>query len=265
MEQALFISKVDNLKYFEDTDEFTRLYFGMEFCERLIPDEDNLKKVISFVNEKKIGLTLVTPYVTEDGLERVERLLKTLVELKPDSEVVFNDWGVFQVMEERYQSLIPVLGRMLNKMKRGPRLMNVIDKIPQESVRYYRTPGISVPGVREFLLKKRIGRVEFDNLLQGVDLERCGDEIKKTLYLPFAYITTTRLCLTALCDRPDKVKEVGITPCGHECQRYTFYLKNPIMITNLIRKGNTIFFSNEDIPDNLKMFDRVVIEPEIPI
>jgi hypothetical protein len=265
MEQALFISKVENLKYFEDKDQFSRLYFGMEFCERLIPSVDELQEVVKFVNEKKVDFTLVTPYVTEDGIKRVERLLNVLNEQKPGSEVVFNDWGVFQVMQERYQRLVPVLGRLLNKMKRGPRLMNVLDKIPEESVTYYRSPGITIPAIREFLLKKGIGRVEFDNLLQGVDLERCGDEIKKTLYMPFAYITTTRLCLTAWCDREDKVREVGISPCNHECQRYTFSLKNPIMITNLIRKGNTIFFCNEEIPDNLKMFDRVVIEPEIPI
>jgi hypothetical protein len=265
MEQALFISKVDNLKYFEDTDEFARLYFGMEFCERLMPDVDDLKKVISFVNEKKIGLTLVTPYVTEGGLQRVERLLKALSEIKPGSEVVFNDWGVFQLLSDNYAELVPVLGRMLNKMKRGPRLMHVLDKIPEESVTYYRSPSITIPAIREFLLKKGICRVEFDNLLQGIDLDRCGDELKKTLYIPFAYITTTRFCLTASCDRPDSLKDIGIFPCGHECQRYTFYLKNPIMITNLIRKGNTIFFCNENIPENLKMFDRVVIEPEIPI
>ena len=265
MEQALFVSKIDSLKYFDDTDEFSRLYFGMEFCERLIPDVDDLKKVISFVNEKKIEFTLVTPYVTEDGLERVERLLKTLVVLKPDSEVVFNDWGVFQLLSDNYAGLVPVLGRLLNKMKRGPRLMNVLDKIPEESVTYYRSPSITIPAIREFLLKEGICRVEFDNLFQGVDLERCGDEIKKTLYLPFAFITTTRLCLSALCDRPDKARDVGISPCSHECQRYTFYLKNPIMTTGLIRKGNTIFFCNEEIPDNLRMFDRVVIEPEIPI
>jgi hypothetical protein len=132
-------------------------------------------------------------------------------------------------------------------------------------VTYYRSPSITIPAVREFLLKKRIGRVEFDNLLQGIELERCGDEIKKTLYMPFAYITTTRLCLTALCDRSEKVKDIGIVPCGHECRKYTFYLKNPVMTTSLIRKGNTIFFCNENIPENLLMFDRVVIEPEIPI
>lgn len=184
MEQALFVSKLDNLKYFEDTDEFARLYFGMEFCERLISDVNDLKKVINFVNEKKINITLVTPYVTEDGLERVGRLLKALVEFKPDSEVVFNDWGVFQLMEEKYTGLVPVLGRLLNKMKRGPRLMNVLDRIPEESVTYYRSPSITIPKIREFLLKKRIRRVEFDNLLQGIDLGRCGDEIKKTLYMP---------------------------------------------------------------------------------
>jgi len=263
MEQAVFVSKVENLKYCDE--DFSRLYFGIEFCERLIPTVDALEEVFNFVDEQGKDLALVTPYVTEDGLEKVEKLLVMLAEAKPGSEVVFNDWGVFQVMDEKYPDLIPVLGRLLNKMKRGPRLMNVLDKIPEESVRYYRSPGITVPKVREFLLKNRINRVEFDNLLQGIDLERTGDEIRKSLYLPFAYITTTRLCLTALCDQPDRVKEVGILPCGHECQRYTFCLKNPIMIANLIRKGNTIFLCNEDIPDNLRMFDRVVIEPEIPI
>jgi hypothetical protein len=264
MEQALFVSKVENLKYFEDTDEFSRLYFGIEFCERLIPSVDELQEIMKFVNEKKIDFTLVTPYVTEDGLERVERLLKKVNEVKPESEVVFNDWGVFQFMDDRYPRLVPVLGRLLNKMKRGPRILNVLDKIPEESVKYFRSPSLTVSKIREFLLKKRIGRVEFDNLLQGVDLERTGDEIKKSLYMPFAYITTSRLCLTSLCDRPDKVREVGILPCHKECQRYTFYLKNPIMLTTLIRKGNTLFFSNETIPDHIKGFDRVVIEPEIP-
>ena len=95
MEQALFVSKVDNLKYFEDTDEFARLYFGMEFCERLILSVDELQEVVKFVNEKKIDFTLVTPYVTEDGQERVVRLLRKLNDIKPSSEVVFNDWGVF--------------------------------------------------------------------------------------------------------------------------------------------------------------------------
>ncbi|HUT84205.1 MAG TPA: hypothetical protein VMX95_06115 [Thermodesulfobacteriota bacterium] len=263
MEQAVFVSKVENLKYCDE--DFSRLYFGIEFCERLIPTVDALEEVFNFVDEQGKDLALVTPYVTEDGLEKVEKLLVMLAEAKPGSEVVFNDWGVFQVMDEKYPDLIPVLGRLLNKMKRGPRLLNVLDKIPEESVTYYRSPSITIPEIRDFLLKKGIGRVEFDNLLQGIDLERTGDEIRKSLYLPFAYITTTRLCLTALCDQPDRVKEVGILPCGHECQRYTFCLKNPIMIANLIRKGNTIFLCNEDIPDNLRMFDRVVIEPEIPI
>jgi hypothetical protein len=263
MEQALFISRAENLKYFDD--DFSRLYFGIEFCERLIPGVDELQEVINFVNKNRIDFTLVTPYVTQDGLEKVERLLRKLIEVKPESEVVFNDWGVFKLMDDKYPGLVPVLGRMLNKMKRGPRLLNVLDKIPKESVRYYRSPSITIPKIREFLLKKRIGRVEFDNLLQGIDLEKSGDEIRKTIYMPYAYITTTRLCLTALCDKPDKVKEVEISPCNRECKRYTFYLKNPIMITTLIRKGNTIFFSNEDIPENLKSFDRVVIEPEIPM
>lgn len=263
MEQALFIAKTDNLKYFEP--EYSRIYFGQEFCERLLPTTVQVKKVLNFASSKGLGFSLVTPYVTEKGLEKVGRLLEVLAEIKPDAEVVFNDYGVLHLMKQRFPKFEPVLGRLLNRTKRGPRLMTVIDKLPETTVSYFRDANLNVPALNKFYASIGVKRVELDNLLQGIgfNLERW----QGSLYLPYAYVTTTRLCLANGCDDPAKEMRIGIFPCQHECQKYTFHLKNPVMPVVLERKGNAIFFRNDCVPGDIEArgIDRLVIEPEIPI
>jgi len=265
MEQALYISKITNLNYWNK--EFSRLYFGVEFCERLLPSLAQLKKALEYARNHHVHFTLVTPYVTNRGLEKVEKLIATLSERTSESEVVFNDWGVFHLLKENNYPLKPVMGRMLNKMKRDPRIVNIMDMIPPSSREYFTSPGLSLPEVQGFLIKNKIRRVEFDNLLQGLNLDGINHKIHLSLYLPFAYITTTRFCFMPSIHHPQELK-IGVLPCKKECQQHAFQLFNPVMTTPLIRRGNTIFFSNEQIPDALireKKIDRIVIEPEIPL
>ena len=66
MERALFIAKSKNLKYFSS--QLTRLYFGTEFCQRLLPSKNEIDRVMGFVQENNCAFTLVTPYVTNEGL-----------------------------------------------------------------------------------------------------------------------------------------------------------------------------------------------------
>jgi len=265
MERALFVSKSQNLKY--HISEFTRLYFGNEFCERLIPSNRGIDAAITFAVKKGLGFTLVTPYCTELGLKRVKVLLKKIAREKPGSEVVFNDWGVFRTLKNSSYDLTPVLGRLLTKIKRGPRIMNMLDVLPKEGLEYLKSSNLTIPLYAEFLKKNRIERVELDNPLQGFDFERTDKGIHFSLYIPFAFVTTTRFCLTASCDIPEKKGLVGIFPCKKECQKYTFYLENPVMPVMLIRKGNTVFFKNDKIPPGLKEkgIDRVVVQPEVPV
>ena len=265
MEQALYITKTGNLHYWND--DFHRLYFGVEFCERLLPSPAQLTRALDFSRNQKRPFTLVTPYVTNSGLDKIEKLLNLLSDSYPESEVVFNDWGVFHLLKEEALPLKPVLGRLLNKMKRGPRILPVKEMIPQTSSNYFMTPGLSIPAIQKFLLDKAINRVEFDNLLQGLNLDGISDDLHLSLYLPFAYITTTRFCfMSSATDIADII--IGILPCKKECQDYAFSLTNPVMTTPLIRKGNTIFFSNEQIPEQhirSKRIDRIVVQPEIPV
>lgn len=265
MEQAFFISKIEHLKYCDEN--FTRLYFGNEFCERLIPTRQELRKVLAFVKEKNLAFSFVTPYVTNAGLRKIEKLLVFLAKNHPPAEIVFNDWGVFHFIKEAGLHFTLVLGRLLLKMKRGPRIMNIIDKVPAETRRYYQTPSLTVPEISSFLSRKGIFRVELDNLLQGINLDETNNGIHKSLYLPFAFVSTTRFCLAANSEDPAKKEYVGIFPCNRECQRFTFRLYNPVMTLPLVRKGNTIFFMNDALPEAVgqRQVDRLVIEPEIPV
>jgi hypothetical protein len=263
MDQVLYISNPSGLKYYQK--DFTRIYFGQEFCERLLPAKDDLEKVCAFSEKEGVPLTLVTPYVTDKGLLKLEKLIRLFAEKALGSEVVFNDWGVFQFIEENFPELKPVLGRLLNKQKRGPRITNIIEQVPKETRAYYKGASLDVSATAGFLKKKGVFRVEFDNLLQGLDMTGLDKDIKRTLYMPYLFVSTTRFCLTANCDVGDT--GVGVMSCHHECQKYTFNLNNPVMKRPLIRKGNTIFAINENIPEAVSKgeVDRIVIQPEIPI
>lgn len=239
----------------------------MEFCERLIPSKEDLNKAIKFTVEKKINFTFVTPYVTEDYLKRIDSLLRLVEKKVPNSEVVINDWGVLNLINKKYKTLKPVLGRLLNKMRREPRMMNLLNRIPKRCMDELKTPEITVDSFRKALKENNIQRIEFDNVLQGiinVNLHKHG--FNGSLYLPFAYVTTTRSCLTNSCKNNDYTI-VGIFPCKKDCQNLTFKLTYKTFPVPLIIKGNTQFFKNEKIPENLIRIgiNRIVNQPEIPI
>ena len=267
MERALFIAKSKNLKYFSP--QLTRLYFGTEFCQRLLPSKNEIDRVMGFVQENNCAFTLVTPYVTNEGLQNWKAVIEQVAATDPRCEVVFNDWGLFRILRDISPELKPVLGRLMTKIKRGPRLMKVMDKLPPDALKHLQSTNLSVEPYRKFLLDRGITRAELDHPLQDIQLNGIGSSIHLSLYIPFVYVTTTRFCLSASCDKPEEKGMVGILPCKKECQKYTFSLDNPVMDTSLIRKGNTIFFKNEKIPKaeelKEKEIDRLVIQPEIPI
>ena len=267
MERALFIAKSKNLKYLSP--QLTRLYFGTEFCQRLLPSRNEIDRVMDFVQENNCAFTLVTPYVTNEGLQHWKAVIEQVAATVPRCEVVFNDWGLFRILQDIFPELKPVLGRLMTKIKRGPRLMKVMDKLPPDALKHLQSTNLSVEPYRKFLLDRGISRAELDHPLQDIQLNGIGSSIHLSLYIPFVYVTTTRFCLSASCDKPEEKGMVGILPCNKECQKYTFSLDNPVMDTSLIRKGNTIFFKNEKIPKaeelREKEIDRLVIQPEIPI
>lgn len=262
MEKAIYISRIENLKYV--TGEYSRLYFGHEFCQNLIPSLEDADAVLRFVSGKRMDFTLVTPFVTDKGMEQLKSVSAFILNRKPESEIVVNDWGALNWHSEEYPNAVLLLGRLLTKQKRGPRILNMMGKVPDPMIAHFRKSNVDCSLLNGFLIKKGVQRIEFDNLLQGI--ERPVDPLKGSLYFPYAYVTTTRFCLTASGGNRNDQQLRTIMPCKKECQGRSFKLRHKQMPVDLFLKGNTQFFQNEHMPRDLGRLgiDRVVYQPEIP-
>lgn len=262
LEKAIFISAPRNLKYVDTA--YSRLYFGIEFCERLMPSIEDVSSVVSFAAKNNMAFTFVTPFVTDKGITMLEPVIDYLSDKQETTEIVVNDWGFLNLLRRKNWKGSLSLGRLLTKQKRGPRIMNVLKRLPKGAIEHFRQSNIDVPVLSEFLLERNIKRVELDNLLQGIS--RPHAILKGSLYYPYLYVTTTRYCLTASCESKTTNYRL-ISSCNKQCQKYEFELSHRSMPVKLLLKGNTQFFINDKIPDNLESLniDRLVFEPEIPV
>lgn len=262
MEEAIFIAKLNSLK--QPDPKYTRVYFGNEFCQRLIPKIPELDTALKLVKAWGRKFTLVTPYVTEDGLAALRPVLEHTEKNWPGSEVVVNDWGVLRLVAREFKNLEPLLGRLLTKQKRGPRLIKLQDRVPEAMLDHFRRSNVDVPILSGFLARLGVKRVELDNLLQG--LVREGLCQKGSLYLPYAYVATTRYCISASAEKSRKFLR-SMPACSNECRKYVFKLSHPDTPVDLFLKGNAQFFYNDRVPENLETLniDRIVYEPEIPV
>ncbi|MCK5014798.1 MAG: hypothetical protein KAS66_13375 [Candidatus Omnitrophica bacterium] len=262
IEKAIFISSLEDFRYV--TKDYTRLYFGVEFCERLIPSVKQLNNALSFSQENKLDFTFMTPFVTDKGIARLEPLFDYLDnQVVQKAEIIINDWGVLNLLNKRKWNGLLALGRLLTKQKRGPRIMNIRDKLPERALEHFKQSNIDVPILSEFLIEKGIQRVELDNLLQGIS--RPDAILKGSLYFPYAYVTVTRYCLSSF-SRNKSVNLRSISPCDKECLKHNFKLHHKSMPVDLLLRGNAQFFKNNKLPEDLDALniDRLVFEPKIP-
>jgi hypothetical protein len=256
-QKALFVSKPESIKYWNK--DYRRVYFGNEFCQYLMPSREDLEKIIDFTSHNAVAISLVTPAVNDDGLRSIDSLAKRLAEYAPRSELVVNDWGVLELC--RKYNLTGVLGRLLTKQKRDPRLKSLFTRLSDEANRRFRESAVN-PAFEDFLKSSGIARVELDYLLQGVDdsFEE-SEEMHFSLYMPYGYITTTRYCIFSRSPGNGNV-------CDKACQAHSFSLHHRSFEDPVILKGNTLFFKNTSetagIPAK-KGLDRIVFQPAIPL
>ena len=262
---------------FPDGLDFTRLYFGQEFCERALPKADEVLQGLRFCHENGKEFTLVTPYVTEDGFARVEDILENLERYGVDCEVVVNDWGVLHLLHDRFPSLVPVLGRLLNKIWRDPRMDSYLKDIPPADRRSFKTCSVAGPFMRDLLGSLGVNRIEMDDLPQGLpeDLPQWGYLV--SLCLPYGVITTGRICFFQSWGlKPEDKFRTSPRACARQCRGQWLDLsENTPGVRSgdppfrLVQKGNTVFYrqSSRWVKETLQKaasfgVGRIVYQPE---
>lgn len=257
MEKALFISRFADLRF--SGYGYSRIYFGSEFCEGLIPAAQEIKEVLDFAAGKKLKLTFVTCYCTDRGIKKIEEAFEMLSAYKHidalEPEAVFNDFGV--LMSLRRYRLRPVMGRLLTRQSRDPRIKDFPGKYPEKKWRHLKECAFAEQYCEDFFKQHNISRVEIDNLLQGIHIpERQTGDLKVSLYFPFGYVTTGRSC-------PSTAEQYPLS-CQKPCLSYSLArLSYHSMPAPLYLKGNTVFFRNSRLPQfsDYKMIDRLVWQP----
>lgn len=253
---------------------FTRIAYGTEFCEHLIPDSRAVRSARDAARNRGLEFTLLTPYVSDLGIVRLRRLLEVA-----DGEVVFNDWGVLNLLRREFPHLIPVQGRLLNKSLRDPRITGIYaantDSSPESPLRVLQQSNLSSPSYTSLLARFGVRRVEMDNMPQGQDLSFAGQGVRVSVYIPFGFVATARVCMAAGLHyrKPDKFQPGA--SCRHECQTHNVeytYTNSPFENRDqtFLLKGNTYFYRQsermlEALSAQAQSIDRIVYQPELPM
>lgn len=262
-------------------EKFTRIYFGNEFCEFLIPSKKDIDVLVEKIKEKNLDFTLVTPVVTDYGLGKIQEVIEYLYELDINNfEVVFNDWGTMQLIKEKYNNLTLIAGRVLDKTPRDPRVKkdDYSYYFTEEGQSYIKKSSISSISYQNILIKNNIMRAELDLLPQGYEMNNCNIDVNVSLYIPYGFVTTGRLCMVRNLGSDNKFC-FGEKKCSHNCKKYDQLMvkqidtyidlsdKEKVCVLELFRKGNTVFYENRNLNeiDNYNFYHRIVYQPNIPM
>ena len=230
---------------------YSRLYYGAEFCFWRLPSSAKTLVAVEWARSAGWNFTLVTPVLGEDERVRLDSFLqKVLPELTAGDEVLISDWGALELIRAVRDDLTILLGRALSGQKRGPRILDMT--LTGEQRAYFQRGSWHNRDAVELLVEQGIERIEQDNLLQG--LAPLSDTLKGSLHLPFAMVTSSRICPF----RPSG--ESG--PCPVYCGEL-FTLQSDETKALLYQDGNAQFLRNERLPDDLLPLgiDRIVKHP----
>ena len=250
-------------KYFEvflKGQKLGRIYWGSESCVRLLPSTTQLQQLLSIFKRKKLSLTLVSPAMLNDqGIIRLRGIFDHLNSATQRTEVVVNDWGALELLQE-YSNLTPLFGRLLNKGEKDPRPR--YKELGKARLKILRSPITANQEMIKYLISQKVAGIEFDNLGQGFEFGGKTPKINLHIYYPLVATSLTRVCLFASTFLPEK-KKFRAKGCKNECLDYI--LERDKIETKAsqgykayqISQG--IYYENYKVPDDLGRFKRIVI------
>jgi hypothetical protein len=229
------------------------------------------------VQEAGFPLTFVTPPVNDEGSEMLCDRLTDLQNWMPRSEVVVNDWGVLRLLRQSFPSFIPVLGRLLTKVLRDPRVTaRYRPDGRSEAPCSLKQSSLSISAYRRLLGGYGVKRTELDNLYQGIEVDFQASRLLPSLYVPFGYVTTGRICLLGNLHLQQNEKfATPIGTCPRPCLRVGIDLTEGSARADagaqaFKQAGNTIFYRQSEalvhrgLAWARQQGARLVYQPEIP-
>jgi hypothetical protein len=229
-----------------------RIYFGHETCEKLLPTFDEIQDLLEISEKRRLKLTFVTPFLTEAGLERVQRFSERLQSARPRSlEIATSDWGLLHWIA-RSEIGTPVAGRFITGQQLDFRFAD-IESISREQLAHLSDSTLIKDRTVDMFRRIGIDRFELSNVFQPVAL-LCDRKYHCSLHVPFVPLTIFRSC-------PENMDfNCTKTVCSHcshtrqkwQCDSSEYYI---------YRLDNALYYSNIGFETQLKpdnKIDRIV-------
>ena len=219
-----------------------RIYIGDEFCRNRLPDPGELSKICGFADRKKLSLTLLTPVLTDQGVEECKDLFDRFYHWNSSSEVVVNDLGVLFFLKKNYPGFQISMGRLFNKGFKDPRLEQTDIQAPGGMEGILNDCSFHHENIQVLAEDLGIQRFEQD-LLPYADPDGLGNSrLRTAVYLPFGYVTTGRVCFSAGLNQGSDTRFRLANGCSSPCATHSLELKSSSLAFKLFQNGNTIFY-----------------------
>ncbi|WP_096199298.1 hypothetical protein [Bacillus sp. FJAT-45350] len=263
-----------------------RVYFGSEFCQYRLCDEDELIEAFEVTHQNGLQFSFAAPYLPQSGMKSLERLLNHLANYIQENypevevEIICNDWGVLHFIKTYHGHIFtPVLGRLLNKMIRDPRVTQHYNRedAPKLANSQFKQSSYTVHYYRDFVKSAGVQLIEFDNTSQGLELEEGFSDFQIAIHFNYGCIATGRTCLVGSLHVEQSEKFRGHIACKQQCRQYTAEMINKHPRINslqnrVFQKGNSVFFQQnfEQMKEGLQVAKqnnahRIIYSPRLPV
>ena len=262
MEYAIELKNIE-----EDLDlkKIETIYYGDPFCQNLIPDVKELEFAYNFIKGKGKNFVLNTPFVTDNFMDKILKNIEYISKEEEKFSIVFNDWGIFYEIKKRFPGIKLILGRLLTKQRTDPNVEDIITnsqaeyidgirakKVPESLFKIFQQSVVNDEIFQKYLMNNGIRRVEIEFLIWDMILD-LPEEIKVSIYYPYAHIATTRLC---------GLLNMTYDKCTKICQNTKINYKTQEKYS-YVHIGNTTYYNVENIVTKEKIkkyknIDRIV-------
>jgi len=243
-----------------------RVYLGSEFCPQLALPERELGAGLALLRSRGFQATIVLAPVPQTRFASTRAMLRKFGR-RGALEVAANDWGALAALDG--WGHIPVLGRLLFRMKRLPRVSQETRPVcsgPHCRIRlaaqmreFSRFP-TDAPWFADLLRGLNVRRMDTEMLPQGVSLRRPAP-VKLSLFLPWAQVTGGGRCPVAGEDRRGG-------RCAFGCRQSYILPRYPGKTWPMLQLGHTVFAwmaARMEVYLRQGIYDRYILEPRLPM
>ena len=216
--------------------KWTRIYLGNQFCHNLFPCETQLFSILQKAKWEDLPVTIAFTYLREEYVEQTTQLLLKLYawckQEKFPCEVVIHDWGMAALLKGKEDMLTPILGVLLNKRRKDPR-MNY--KLGFQADAMHENAANNA--FYQKYLKEQYGIVRYE-------YESCGYDFvvpdgHHSIHVPYFQTNTSQYCpLFARCVNGDRGNQTLVKNCPQYCRDFVFLYPEHL---RMVGRYNSLF------------------------